>query len=307
MSKIPAAQWVSSLRVFLTLYVALFAAGIANAQVGATDTTGRRLTLPRAAMRVVSLSPHATELIAAAGGSAMLVGITQSCDFPATVTHLPRISGASGLNIESLIALKPDLVVAWPTGNRPQDLALLAKRGIPIFLSAPVKLDDIAHDITALGALLGTSSTANAAASAFRAAQRQLGASQGWSSPVRVFYQLGPGHLYTLNQSHPVMEIITQCGGKNVFAHLPQAGPQVSVESVIAARPEIVVMASPSQLDAVRAYWAQQPIIGALLAHHVIAADGQRLHRPTPRLIEAAAPLCQSLMEFQHARPSISR
>jgi iron complex transport system substrate-binding protein len=262
----------------------------------AVDATGARVTLSRPAQRIASLSPHATELIDAAGAGARLVGVTQACDFPAHVEKLPRIASAQGLNIEALISLKPDVVIVWPAGNRPQDIERIRALGIPVFASQPETLTQIADDIEKLGALSGTAGIAAAAAQTVRAKISALGefAAQQRES-TRVFYQLGAGALYTLNNKHPVMEVISRCGGRNVFGHLPQAAPQISIEAVLNAKPHVFVLADLAQAETMRTQWQGQFNAPSRPAARFVAADGRLLHRPTPRLFDAAQTLCAAL------------
>jgi iron complex transport system substrate-binding protein len=262
----------------------------------AVDTTGARVTLAKPAQRIASLSPHATELVDAAGASARLIAVTQACDFPAHVEKLPRIASAQGVNIEALIATKPDLVIVWPAGNRPQDIERIRALGIPIFASQPETLAQIATDIEKLGVLSGTSGIANVAARNVRAKIRDLGEIIPPHKEIkRVFYQLGAGALYTLNNKHPVMEVISRCGGYNVFGHLPQSAPQVSVEAVLNAKPQIFVLADLAEAETMRAQWQGHFNAPTRPTARFTAADGRLLHRPTPRLFDTAQTLCAAV------------
>jgi iron complex transport system substrate-binding protein len=282
-------------------FAALHTCGaVLAATVEAMDATGARVTLAKPAQRIISLSPHATELIAAAGAGARLVAVTQSCDFPAHVQQLPRVSNAQGINFEALVAARPDLVVVWPAGNRAQDLERLRALKIPMFASQPATLSMIADDIEKLGVLADTNATARAAASNVRTQISALSEQHSLSSAKRrVFYQLGPGALYTLNDSHPVMEIVARCGGQNIFGTLPQSAPQVSIEAVLEAKPDVIILAAPDEAQAMRTQWQTNAATRRLAHTHFIVADGRVLHRPTPRLFDAAQALCKTLRD-QH-------
>jgi iron complex transport system substrate-binding protein len=248
------------------------------------------------AKRIISLAPHATELIAAAGGADRLVAVTQSCNVPTAVQSLAKISGASGVNLEKLISLKPDLVVAWPGGNRPQDIERIKGLGIAVLTTEPKTVGDIARDIERIGEAMGTSAIARKASSEMRADARALAASAApQRKPTRVFYQLGAGHLFTLNNQHPAMELLATCGGENVFGKLPLLAPQVSVEAVVDAKPDVIAVASPRDLTEVTQFWESKRALFGSRFPAIIAADGERLHRPTPRLLPAAKALCTAL------------
>jgi iron complex transport system substrate-binding protein len=281
------------------LALLLCAANLCSAGVyEAVDATGARLTLAKPAQRIASLSPHATELIDAAGAGARLVAVTQACDFPAHVQKLPRIASAQGVNIEALIASKPDLVVVWPAGNRPQDIDRIRALRIPVFASSPDTLAHIADDIEKLGALSGTENTARIAAEKVRARVHKLSEPLAHASEkTRVFYQLGAGLLYTLNDQHPVMEVISRCGGRNVFGHLPQAAPQVSKEAVLNARPQLIVFADKENAPVMREEWNVNAAFPAMQSVYFITVDGNLLHRPTPRMLDAADALCRAIRD----------
>jgi iron complex transport system substrate-binding protein len=281
----------------LALLCVLFAARLSAANLyEAVDVTGSRVTLAKPAQRIASLSPHATELVDAAGAGARLVAVTQACDFPVHVGTLPRIASAQGVNIEALIAAKPDLVIAWPSGNRPQDIERIRALGIPIFASQPETLVQIAEDIEKLGVLSGTSSIADVSAQTVREKIRALGKSiTPHARPLRVFYQLGAGSLYTLNDKHPVMEVISRCGGKNVFGHLPQSAPQVSIEAVLNAKPQVFVLADTTNAEVMRGQWQGHFNSPTRPSAHFALANGSLLHRPTARLFDAAHELCAAI------------
>ena len=271
------------------------------------DATGARIALAQPAQRIVSLSPHATELVDAAGAGERLVAVTQACDVPARVATLPRITSAQGVNIEALIAAKPDLVIVWPAGNRPQDIERIRALRIPVFASQPVTLAQIADDIEKIGVLVGTPRHARVAAEIVREKIRKLGDLRATTErdTSRVFYQLGPGLLYTLNDQHPVMEIVARCGGRNVFGALPQSAPQISIEAVLNAQPHLIVLADVKEAATMRAQWR-----GTAFAHtkppRFSVVDGGQLHRPTPRMFDAADALCHAIRDNkQDAIPTL--
>lgn len=274
-------------------------ARVVGATIFAFTLAGATSAAP--AMRIVSLAPHATELVAAAGGADRLVGVTQSCDYPARVAALAQVSGSAGVNIEKLLSLKPDLVVAWPGGNRPQDIERLRWLGIPLLLSEPKSIDEIAADITRLGDAMGTAAVAAQSVASLRATQRSLIQNGGAKreTPHRVFYQLGAGQLFTLNDAHPVMELLNLCGGKNVFGHLSPLAPHVSIEAAIEAKPDVIIVASPAAMPEVKQSWERHRAAFGGRLPAFIAVDGNALHRPTPRMLPAAKAMCEALRSAQ--------
>ncbi len=191
---------------------------IASAAVEVRDDAGRVVRLERPATRIVSLAPHLTELLFAIGAGDRLVGVTGFSDYPPAATALPRVGGLYGLDVERLLALKPDLVVAWRSGTAEAELDTLERLGLRVFRNEPRTLDDIATTMARLGTLTGDEPGANAAAADFRARVATLRDTYASRSPVRVFYQVWNDPLMTIGGPQPITQVIELCGGRNVFA-----------------------------------------------------------------------------------------
>ncbi|RDJ99424.1 cobalamin-binding protein [Paraburkholderia lacunae] len=289
---------------------ALFAgAPHANAAITVTDDTGTTVTLPAPAQRVISLAPHVTELLYAAGGGAKLVGAVSYSDYPPEAKQLPRVGDNKALDLERIAALKPDLIVVWRHGNAQRQLDRLRDMHVPLFFSEPHHLDDVAVSLTRLGQLLGTSPTADAAAAAFRHDIAQLRMRYASRPPVSVFYQVWDQPLMTLNGEHMVSDAIALCGGRNVFAKLEPLVPTVSTEAVLAADPEAIVTAAPGatrpattlpQLDS----WRAWPGLKAVANNNLFAIDGDLINRPAPRIALGAKQLCEDLDMARSRRTS---
>jgi len=272
----------------------------AQAGIAVTDDTGAVLTLPAPAQRVISLAPHVTELLYAAGGGAKIVGAVSYSDFPPQAQQLPRVGDNKSLDLERIVALKPDLIVVWRHGNAQRQLDRLRELHIPLFFSEPHHLDDVAVSLTKLGELLGTSSTADAAAAAYRRDIASLRAQYADRAAVSVFYQVWDQPLMTLNGEHMVSDVIELCGGRNVFAKLQPLVPTVSTEAVLAANPQAIVTAAPGatkpdtalpQLGA----WRAWPRLSAVANNNLFSIDGDLINRPAPRIALGAKQMCEDL------------
>lgn len=281
----------------LTLQAALSARA---APITVADDTGAAVTLSAPAQRVISLAPHVTELLYAAGGGAHMVGAVSYSDYPPEAKALPRVGDNRSLDLERIVALKPDLIVVWRHGNAQRQLDRLRDLHVPLYFSEPHRLDDVATSLTRLGQLLGTSQTAEQAASAYRQTIAQLRAQYANSAPVSVFYQVWDKPLMTLNGDHMVSDVIALCGGRNVFAKLEPLVPTVSTEAVLAANPEAIVTAAPGatkpdttlpQLGA----WRAWPKMKAVENDNLFAIDGDLINRPAPRIAQGAKALCEDL------------
>jgi ABC-type Fe3+-hydroxamate transport system substrate-binding protein len=272
---------------------ALFTCGFLSSQVCA-QSVATNLQSFAAPQRIVSLAPHATELLFSAGLGARVVGVSESCDFPESATQLPKVSSYRGTNVEAVLALKPDIVVAWPSGNKADDIAAIERLGIRVYRSEVNSLAGIANTLREFAKwsddMATTSSALNRAEKADGeiASLREKYASK---SSVRIFYQLGDGRLFTLSNKHLIGESLAACGAKNIFGELAIPAPEVSREAVIAAKPNAILLASTNARDAVTAQWKNS----ALAATPIVAVDGSRLHRPTLRTIDAVRELCESV------------
>jgi iron complex transport system substrate-binding protein len=287
--------------VFLTatLAVMLVLAPTATpaAPVVVTDDAGEVVRLAQPATRIIALAPHATELVFAAGAGSKLVGVVAGSDFPAAARELPLVGDANTIDLERIVAAKPDLVVTWPYTTAAQ-LDALRRRGIAVFTSNPATIDGIAVDLSRLGELAGTADAAERAAAAFRAEIRGLAAKAAarQGPPLRVFYEIWDPPIFTIGGRHLISEAIALCGGRNVFADLTTAAPVVSAEAVLAARPEVIVAGSDDgHTPAWLARWEQWPALPAVADGRLVTVDGNLLHRPGPRFADGVAALCAVL------------
>ena len=290
--------------LLLSCAAAVAAAAAQAAPVTVLDDAGRRVTVQQPARRVISMAPHTTELLFAAGGGARVVGAMNYSDYPEAAKNIPLIGSNSQIDMERVLALKPDLIVVWHTGNTARQIAQLESLGIPIFHSEPRKLAQVAGNIERLGQLLGTGATAQAAASALRKKLAGLEARYGKRPPVTVFYQIWDQPLFTLNDAQIASDAIRVCGGRNVFGALTVVAPQVSVEAVLAADPEAILggkrydPASPGLK-----VWAPYKSMTAVRRGNLVTVDGELLTRPGPRTVEGAGRLCDALEAVRQRRP----
>jgi iron complex transport system substrate-binding protein len=267
----------------------------ASAAVVAVDASGGQVTLAAPARRVISLAPHATELLFAAGAGDDVVGVLSPADWPPEAANRPRVGDSGAINLEGILALRPDLVVTWPY-LAPAQVERLRAMGIPVYLSNPRTIGAIADDIERLGTLTGHVEVSGRAASAFRARLASARTRAADATRVRVFYEIWNQPMYTIGGDHLITAAITLCGGENVFAALTTPAPQVSVESVLAAAPDAVVAGAdrgerPAWLDA----WRAWPDLPAVARGNLLVVDANLLHRSGPRFVDGVEQLCAVL------------
>jgi len=271
--------------------------GLVRAQATASDDVGVTITLAQPARRIVSLAPNATELLYAVGAGAQLVGVVASSDWPPEAKMLPRVGDAHALDLERIVALGPDLVVTWPYTVAAQ-VAVLRARGIPVFTLDPATIDGIASGMERLGELTGTRAAAAAQAARFRDRLARLRAQYAGAPTVRVFYEIWGMPLYTIGGRHLITQALAACGGENVFATSSAPAPLVSVEAVLAARPDAIVAGAS---DAVRPDWLDEwrrwPAQPAVAHGRLYTVDANLLHRAGPRFVDGVEALCGALAD----------
>lgn len=271
--------------------ILLLLAALVRAEVRVTDDYGNTVRLPSPAARIVSLAPHLTELVYAAGAGKRMVGAVDYSDFPPPARELPRVGSDAHISLEAVLALKPDLVVAWPNPGSVRAIDRLAELGLPVFRSEPRELEDVATTLERLGILAGTASHAKQAATAFREKRHALEKRYASRPKLRVFYQVWNRPLLTVNGAHVISKVIALCGGENVFAALPLIAPEVDAEAVLRARPEVLLTSNPA---------AKPPSWLPQVRFAVVPAD--LIQRHTPRLLDGAEHVCRALEEARAAR-----
>jgi iron complex transport system substrate-binding protein len=265
----------------------------ATPAVAVRDDAGREVRLEAPARRIVSLAPHVTELLFAAGAGQRVVGVSEHSDYPPRAARLPRVGGGAGLDLEAVLALQPDLVVAWQSGNSPGQLAQLERLGLVLFYSEPREPAAIATSLERLGTLAGTAAAAERAAAAFRDGVAQLGARYAQQEPVSVFYQIWERPLMTINDAHIISAWLRLCGARNVFAGLSQLASAVSREAVLAADPEVIL--SGRYAGKGRGWeesWRAWPRLRAVAEGHLYSVPAEMMERQSPRALIAARELC---------------
>ena len=210
-------------------------------------------------------------------------------DYPPAALELPRVGDAASLDRERIVDLQPDLVIAWPLGNRSQDLDWLQGLGVRIYRSDPQTLDAIADDLEAIGRLAGTATSAGPAAKAMRHRLHQLRAGYRRTRPLAVFYQLWPQPLMSVDGQHLISRVLELCGGRNIFDNLPAGAAQVSREAVLAADPQAIVATyEDDQAGNPLAQWQRWPDLTAVREDRLILLPADLLNRPGPRLLDGA-------------------
>ena len=221
--------------------IASWGAASAQAQVSVLDVDGRAVALAAPARRVISLAPHLTELMFAIGAGDRVVGTVEYADFPEAARRVPRVGDSALLDLERIVAMKPDLLLVWRHGNSPQQLQRLAALKLPTYASEARTLADIARTLRDLGQLTGVPDQAARRAAAFEAEVSALQARYAGRRRIDVFYQIWNPPLITVNGEHLISQMLELCGAHNVFAAERLLTPTVTEEAVLQANPDAIV------------------------------------------------------------------
>ncbi|TLZ27641.1 MAG: cobalamin-binding protein [Gammaproteobacteria bacterium] len=267
--------------------------GPASAAHTVSDDSGRQVTVRAPPLRIVSLTPGATEMLFAAGAGGELIATVEYSDEPPAARRVLRIGDVAAVDMERLVALRPDVVVAWPAGGNPAQREKIARLHIPVYEQQVVRLVDLPVSVRRLGALAGTAAAAERAAhdieARLAALKRTYGTGGAGRAPA-VLLQVWNRPIYTVGGRHLMSDALEICGARNVFADLPEAGPLVDTEAVIARDPDMIIAAAPPGEGAARAKRCAAPSRGCVMAACAVATSKRQV-----RTIALLLPLSSSI------------
>ena len=281
-------------QLLLALLVATGAPGAAAA-IRVVDDAGIEVAVPSPPQRIVSLAPHATELLHALGAGARVVGVSAASDWPREARGLPVVGDARSLDLERIVALKPDLVVTWPY-TAPAQVERLRTNGLPVFVLDARSLDQLPSQIDRVGRLVGEDARGRALAATVRSRLDGLRSRYRGASRLPVFYEIWNEPLFTVGGGHLISQAIELCGGVNPFAGLSLPAPQVTLEAVLAARPQAIIAGTaqaklPAWLDT----WRRWDTLPAVANGQLHVVDADLLHRAGPRFVDGVESLCRAI------------
>ncbi len=233
-------------KTLIFLWISLLTA-IAQATISVQDGTGKNVTVPHEIRKVVALTPHAAELAYSAGAGSKLVGVTQESDYPEPVKSLPKIGSYVQINLEAIIKLKPDLVIAWQDSGQAPLIQALRQAGIPVFMSHPLAPQDIATEIHALGALNGTPNIAKQNTAPFRLYLQTLAQSPKTPTVNSVFL-VGYKPIYAISNNSFLGKMLQMCGANNVFGHIQQPAFTLNPEALLQQPLQVAFISGKSEL-----------------------------------------------------------
>ncbi len=291
---------------WLGTLIAIFLAFPAFAEIRLPQDGGGELVLEAPAERVITLAPHLAELAWDAGAGDTLVGTVAWSDYPEPVTALPEIGDAFRFDLEQILALRPDLVIAWASGNPAPALIGLEDLGLPVWRTEIRQPAEIATLIEAIGDATGRDGKAEDRAGAVRERLAKLRESNAGRRPVSYFYQVAERPLYTVSGDHLVSHGLALCGGQNIFADLGELAPQVAAEAVIAADPEVMFAGRFEGSGEPLAHWREWPRLRAVKRDALFTLPAEKINRATPRMLDAVEEACKLLDDFRADSPQDS-
>lgn len=261
------------------------------------------IVIAQSAQRIIALAPNLTEIVFAVGAGKKLVGVSSFSDYPKLAKKIPVVATFNDLDIEKIVSLHPDLVLAWQEGNPSGQLNRLRKFGIAVDVVPFNKITDIPKNILEIGKLVGAQATARKVANKFIKNYLRLKNSYAHKKPIKLFYELSWQPLMTLNKKSMVGQVIDLCGGKNVFADTSIIAPHVGVASVLAADPQLILVSKQAGFGNVAVTgWNDYPQLYAVKNHRIFTVDSVALERAGPRILPAAQQVCAAidLVRMQH-------
>lgn len=260
------------------------------------DDTGHTVTLPAIPTRIISLAPGATEMLFAAGAGKHVIATVEYSDEPADAKQVPRIGDVVAIDMEKLVALRPEVAVVWPGGGNPAQIEEISRMGIPLYRQQVNTLADLAGSLRRLGALAGTSEAAEKAARDVELRLATLEHTYDKGRHPSVLLEVWNHPIYTVGGTHLMSDALKICGARNVFGDLRELGPAIDVEAVVARNPDIIIAAAPPGAGPDwLADWRRFTTLRAVRAGNLIAFEDPRLVRLGPSIVDATESLCKVL------------
>ena len=276
----------------------------AIADITLKQANGDSLSLPEPAQRIITLAPNLAELVFAAGAGDQLKAVVEYSDFPAAVAQLPRVGDAFRIDLERIIALEPDLVIAWKSGNPQSALQKLGQLGLTVWQIEITTPEGIASAVEHISTAAGTQGQGQLAAEKLRNKLSELKRQNAGKTPVKYFYQIAARPLYTVNGQHIISRSLEICGGENVFSDLQTLAPQVSRESVILTNPQAMIAPEiPGETPALQ-HWNEWPRLQAVQDESMLYLPADDISRAAPRLLDSMELACKLLDQVRRTTQS---
>jgi iron complex transport system substrate-binding protein len=292
---------IYQIHLSLIIICGLALAQTSFAAITLTQPNGENLVLPGPAKRIITLAPNLAELVFFAGAGDRLKAVVEYSHFPAQVSKLPRVGNAFRIDLERIIELKPDLVIAWASGNPQTALHKLEKLGIRVWQVEITHPEEIANTVEYIAHASGTQLVGDAGALQLRNKLADLQQKNANKTPVDYFYQIAPRPLYTINGKHIISRSLEICGGRNIYSDLPALAPQISLESVIISNPQVMIAPETQDEPPALLTWHEWPQLQAVQTGSLLYLPADEISQATPRLLDSIDLACRLLDEARTA------
>lgn len=250
--------------------------------------------------RIVALAPHIVEMLYDIGAGEQIIGTVEYADYPEDALKIPRIGGYHGMQVEKLLALQPDLIIAWKAGNKIDDIEKLQRLGLPVVFSEPKDIADVANEVRYFGKLTGRAEKAEVVAQSFERRLQNIKATQQDKAHLKTFYQLWSEPMMSVNKNTWIHQLLTICKADNVFANSTTSYPQISIENVMLTQPEVIVIPDEKSKKAQpKIDWQKWTEIPAVKKNQILGVDADLLHRYSTRMLDGLEDLCFKIDTFR--------
>ncbi len=289
-------KFINAAFFLLTLYSSLLTIPSANAEpITVTDDLGHSVRFTTSPQRIISLAPALTEMLFSLGLDNRIVGVTDYCNYPAAAMTKPRVGGLNP-NLEKIISLHPDLIVAVAGIYQNQSLARFEQFHVPYFTVDPSSIEKIFETIFVLGKITGMEETAAEEVGQLRhrlnAVQQKVLA----ESRPRLLYVVDEEPLISVGKGSYLNDLIREAGGVNITGGLEKAYPVVSIEYVIQQDPQVIILAMDADqilTDQEKQHWSRWSSLSAVRDGKIYKVNRDLLNRPGPRILDGIEELAR--------------
>ena len=282
---------------FVAITFCLCIAAQAYAQTKVFDDAGFAVELPTPPVKIISLAPHLTEILFSVGVGHKVVGTVRFSDYPSEASSIPVLGDAFAINLEFILSLDPDLILAWYTGGASTTVSKLRKLGIPVFIDNAPDLASIGTSLRKIGLLVGQRERGELLEQQFSTRLNSFRESND-GPKKKVFFQISDQQLFTVNDTHLIGQAISTCGGTNIFGSSDIPVPIVSTESVLIANPDIIIISKSSTDTGLPWLEKWETIEG--YREKISFIDAELISRPSMRILMGIERLCQIISLERH-------
>ncbi len=264
---------------------------VLKAEVSVVDNLGRKITLPSAPQRIVSIAPSITETLFALGAGGQVVGVTDFCNYPPEAATKSRVGGVTNPSLETIISLKPDLIIVSMEGNVREDFNKMVGIGCPVFVTNPRSLAGIQKSILDLGQLIGKADNATRLVQTIQQCEDSVKSLVKTTKGVLLIVSLQP--LIVVGGKTFLSELLVLAGGRNVAGASPSTYPTLSREAVVEANPDVIIVMSDAlaNADELPKFFPEWVTLNAFRTRQVFRINSDIISRPGPRAIDGLVTL----------------